>query len=343
MAASDVGLAALGSTILGADLAKQAICTASGPAIAAIEAASRIAVVAATIAGAVKQYEMLGKQGDLFEAQKEVTLRNIALAERTFNETLMPSYKLSMDYFEKNFRKQWEPILTKVVACGTKECEYVPDYERHTTRVLADVAKVIAGAKRTARRALDCYSVGTCFDQDYRFAELQARMVVDSKNMGRAYEEDFKLKKDTFYWNRLTTCATIAQNIGSLASNLMQYGKGSLISGLQTITQAGNGFDAAVASGFSTLANEGKFYGGLGASLQGIFNGRDANADGRALLSQSATRGLPSGAQLYTSQYQRGEDYTAGVVSYDIANTNTVNKSGLQTTSSGLGIRVDGE
>ena len=324
-------------------LALQAAKCANSTAIATTKAAAKLSVQAIisglfTAVGLYKQYDALGKQGDLFAAQKDITLRNLALSERTFNETFLPSYKAANDYFEKGFRKQWEPILVSVVACGTKACEYIEDYERHAARAVVDVGKIVAAAKRMVNTPSGCFAAGACFNQDYRFAELEQRLAVDARNLGRAYEEDFKFKKDTFYWNRLTTSASIAQNIGSLASNLAVQGKGSLINGLQTITQAAAGFDKAVGTGLSTLGNEGAFYGGLGASVSGLFNQRDSLADGQALLNASATRGLPAGADLYSGGFSSGPAYQAGGVDYSIANMQTVNNSGLSMTNRGFGI-----
>lgn len=253
--------------------------------------------------GLAKQYEMLRKQGDLFEAQKDIGLRNIALAEKTFAETFMPSYKMGMDYWEKVYRKSFEPVISKMIDCGTRVCEYTADYERHKVRVLADVAKVINAAKLANRRSQDCYSIGACFDNDYRFADLQARMVVDASNLGRAYEEDLKLKKDTFYWNRMVTSAQAAQNLGSLASNILQYGKGSIVNGLQTLNQAAQGFDAAVGSGFSALSNAGNFYGGLPNTAGRLFGRESGQQIGQAILSQNVTQPLPSTAQWSTPNY----------------------------------------
>lgn len=329
----------------GLSLASQALeCPSAVPAALITaggdSALKTIITVALTAAGLYKQYEALGKQGDLFEAQKQVTLRNVALSERTFTETFLPAYKLSTDYFEKGFRKQWEPFLTKIVACGTKECEYVADYNRHTNRGLADAAKVISGAKRTAKRALDAYSLGACAEQAFKFAELQSRMVLDAKSLGRAAEEDFKLRKDAFYWNRLTTAAAIAQNVGSLAANLMIQGKGSLVNGLQAINQAASGFDAAVASGFSTLRNEGSFYGGLGASVSGLVNGRSSSADAAALANQGTLSGLPNAPTFFDTLFKSGQAYTPGQVTTNPASMGTTNRSGQVTTNSGFDVGV---
>ncbi len=288
-----------------------------------------------TAAGLFKQYERLEKQGDLYEAQRDVVLRNVALSERTYNETFLPSYKQGVNFFEKGFRKQWEPILTKIVTCGTQECEYVPDYERHTTRGLADAAKIISGVKRTARRALDAYSIGLCSEQSFKFAEVQARMVMDSKVLGRTFEEDLKLRKDTFYWNRLTTSASIAQNVGSLSANLLVQGKASLIQGLQAINQAASGFDNAVASGFSVLRNEGSFYGGLGAAANGLFNQRDSAADANKLASQGSfgPTTLPFEADFSDRIFESGSTYTPSGLDINPARMLTENKSGAVTTN----------
>lgn len=330
-------------TIAAGQAAAYATRCANLPAVAAIEAGAKLSVQGIitgllTAAGLYKQYEALGKQGDLFEAQRDAALSNIAIAERTFNETLLPSYKMAVDYFEKGFRKQWEPVLSKVVACGTKECEYVADYDRHTAWALADVGKIVSAAKRAISGVDACSVVGACFNQNYRFAELEARLVVDAKNLGRAFEDDLKAKKDTFYWNRLTTAANIAQNIGSLASNIMVQGKGSLINGLQVLGQSANGFDAAVASGFSTLSNQGAFYGGLGASINGLFNGRDSKADTAALTGQSVSIGLPSAPTFYNREFGSGPVYAPMGVDYLGSGMQTVNRSGQVTTNPGFGI-----
>ncbi len=326
-------------------VAKDGVACGNLAAIAAADAARKLGVQGVisgllTAVGLYKQYDALGKQGDLFEAQKDVALRNIALAERTFNETFMPSYKAANDYFEKGFRKQWEPILVKVVDCGTKECEYEEDYARHTSWAVADAEKIVKAAQRSARKVGACSIVGACFNQDYRFAELKSRLVVDAKNLGRAFEDDIKLKKDTFYWNRLTTSATIAQNVGSLASNIMINGKGSLINSLQTINQASTGLDAAVASGFSTLSNQGAFYGGIGASINGLFNGRDAKADAQALAAQSITRALPTPGQFLDRDYEAGTPYTPMGLDIMPARMTTENKSGEVTTNRGFKVRA---
>ena len=317
-------------------------CPTAIPA-AAIQAAGDIGVktiVAGllTAAGLFKQSDRLEKQGYLFEAQRDVVLRNVALSERTYNDTFLPSYKQGVNFFEKGFRKQWEPILTKIVTCGTQECEYVPDYERHTTRGLADAAKIISGVKRTARRALDAYSIGLCSEQSFKFAEVQARMVIDSKVLGRTFEEDLKLRKDTFYWNRLTTSASIAQNVGSLSANLLIQGKASLINGLQAINQAASGFDNAVASGFSVLSREGSFYGGLGAAANGLFNQRDSAADANRVANQGDFGPLPSPFEADLSERAFSPDaiYKPSGLDINPARMTTANNSGEVVTNQGF-------
>lgn len=331
------------ATIAAGQTAAYAARCANLPAVAAIEAGAKLSVQGIitgllTAAGLYKQYEALGKQGDLFEAQRDAALSNIAIAERTFTETFLPAYKMAVDYFEKGFRKQWEPVLLKVVTCGTKDCEYVADYDRHTTWARADVGKVVGAAKRAVNGVGVCFAAGSCFNQDYRFAELEARLVVDAKNLGRAFEDALKEKKDTFYWNRLTTSATIAQNIGSLASNIMIQGKGSLINGLQVLGQSATGFDAAVASGFSTLSNQSAFYGGLGASINGLFNGRDAKADSALLLGQSVSVQLPGAPSFFDTEFKNGLAYAPIGVDYLGASMQTQNRSGEVTVNRGFQI-----
>lgn len=228
--------------------------------------------------GAAKQYEAIEKQGNLADAQADAVARNIALTERTYEETFLPAYKESQEYFYKYYRKSWEPQLSKIAQCGTKDCEYTPDYTRWIGRGISDVAKVVGAARRASKRMLGPYSAGECCDQDYRILELQARMTTEVINFGRVYEDDLKLKKDTFYWNKQITVAQMIQNIGSLAANTMNSGKQSLAQGLQLQQQALSGFNAAVESGFSALSQAGNFYSGLGG-LAGDFFGTQRGAE----------------------------------------------------------------
>jgi hypothetical protein len=235
--------------------------------------------------GLVKQYDMMEKQGELYEAQRDATLRNIALAENNYNQMALPAYKKAEEYFHVYYRRQWETKLKTIADCGLKDCEYTPDYNRWVSRGLADVVKVVNQAKLAGRRQLDKYSAGACCEQDYRFAELQAVLVTDTVNLGRVYEDERKLKMDNFFWNKYLSTAQIIQNIGSLAANINQYGKSNIAQALQLTTQAISAFDRAVESGFAALGQQGSFYGGL-ANLAGRFTGEAYGRDAATAILQ---------------------------------------------------------
>jgi hypothetical protein len=271
--------------------------------------------------GIVKQYEAIEKQGNLADAQRDVALRQITLTEKNFNDLILPAYKQADEYFYKYFRKQWEPKLAKIADCGLQDCEYTPDFNRWVGRGIADAVKVINGAKRANKRALDCYSAGACCDQEYRMAELQARLTVEVVNMGRMHEEEIKAKKDAFYWNRFVNVAQMVNNIGSLAANLQHSGKQSLSQGLNSIQAAVSGFDAAVGSGFSALSQAGSFYGGLGG-LAGRISGQQAGEGvAQAILGNQQNA-------LYNPANASATDFRAGYYA--------VNGGTLPTNNSGV-------
>lgn len=242
--------------------------------------------------GLIKQYNALEKQGELADAQRDVALRGITLSERNYNEMALPAYKKAEEYFHVYFRRQWETKLKSIAECGLKDCEYVADYARWIGRGLADVVKVVSAAKLSSKRLIDSYSAGLCCEQDYRFAELQAVLVSDTINFGRVYEDDYKLKRDQFYWNRQTTVANMIQNLGSLAANINQFGKSAVNQALSLQLQAGQGFDRAVESGFAALGQQANFYGSLGG-FAGAQSGRAyGQSVGETIFGESGLFGI---------------------------------------------------
>lgn len=241
-------------------------------------------------AGYAKQFDLAEKQGDLADAQRDAVGRNMALAEKNYSEMALPAYKQAEAYFHQFYRKSWEPKLLEIAKCGLKDCEYEPDYNRWVTRGIVDVAKVVNGAKIAARRNMDVYSAGLCCDLDYRFAELQSKLTVDTINIGRVYEDDRKAKLDQFYWNKFTTVGGMIQNIGTLAANINQFGKGAVNQALSLQTQAVAGFDRAVESGMEALKNQS----GLISSLGGLIGGNSGRAYGQSIGSLILGNGAQS-------------------------------------------------
>jgi hypothetical protein len=264
-------------------VAAYALYSANATAIAAAEAASKVSLQGVVnsfllAAGYAKQFDLAAEQGRLADAQRDAVGRNITLTERNYTELALPAYKQAETYFHQYYRKTWEPRLLDIAKCGLANCEYTPDYNRWIQRGIVDVAKVINGAKATAKRALDPYSAGLCCDIDYRFADLQARLTVDTINLGRVHEDERKLRIDQFYWNKLTTTANLINSIGVMAGNMNQYGKQGIASALQLQTSAISGFDNAVQSGFSALGQSANLYGSLGRALgdnRGTAQGRE--------------------------------------------------------------------
>lgn len=259
-------------------------------------------------AGYAKQYDAIEKQGELADAQRDAVQRNMALNEKQFNSVFLPAYQKADQYFFGFYRKQYEPKLKEIVECGLKECEYTPDYNRWISRGLADVAKVVNGAKLAAKRVTDCYSAGACCDQEYRFADMQARLTLDTITYGRIYEDDRKLRIDQTLWGKQMNVASLIQNIGSMAQNTNSQGKQGLIQSLQAQTSAIAGFDAAVGSGFSALNNSASFYGSLGSLVGNQQGTAYGNQVGGMVLGQTGLQGL-TGVQPGQSSYRMGTNF----------------------------------
>jgi hypothetical protein len=238
---------------------------------------------ALTAVGTYKQYDALEKQGNLAEAQIGFGERNIKLAERNFDETVMPSYRLANDYFYNYYRKKFEPKLVDMINCGMRQCEYTEDYDRWKKRAATDSFAIMKGTRLSTKKINDCLAIGECFDNSHRFAELHATMQVATINYGRTYEDTLKLEKDKFYWNRYTTAADVIKNLGVLSSSMQKDAKSAVLSSLGIQNQAIEGLDRAVGSQMSALSQAGNFYGGIGGAYGKLLGSSYGNAVGQEI------------------------------------------------------------
>jgi hypothetical protein len=76
--------------------------------------------------------------------------------------------------------------------------------------------------------------IGLVAENEYRYTELEARLMTKSIAVSERYEDQRKLQWEQFYWNKMTTSGQIAQNIMSTGANLLTGGA----NGIQNVISA---------------------------------------------------------------------------------------------------------
>ena len=213
--------------------------------------------------GAYKQYDMYEKQGELYEAQRDAIGKASAIAESNYYDLYKPQYEWARNFLQNKVDPYAWGILTDVTKCLNSICEYVKDTAIEI-RAKAKIPAIIAKRQALSRRTMKSSQSGVCCDDNYRYAELSASLMVQAISIGERYEDDKKFKWDGFYANRKSSAAQIAQNMYSTGSNMLN-GASSNIGNATSQIQAGVNSGLAAVNGMAaSMNNQADFWGGLG-------------------------------------------------------------------------------
>lgn len=226
--------------------------------------------------GAYKQYDMYEKQGELYEAQRDAIGKASAIAESNYYDLYKPQYEWARNFLQNKVDPYAWGILTDVTKCLNSICEYVKDTAIEI-RAKAKIPAIIAKRQALSRRTMKSSQSGVCCDDNYRYAELSASLMVQAISIGERYEDDKKFKWDGFYANRKSSAAQIAQNMYSTGSNMLNGASSNIGNATSQIQAGANSGLAAVNGMAASMNNQADFWGnisGLGtmAATAGQFN-----------------------------------------------------------------------
>ena len=229
-----------------------------------------------TAVGAYKQYDMYEKQGELYEAQRDAIGKASAIAESNYYDLYKPQYEWARNFLQNKVDPYAWGILTDVTKCLNSICEYVKDTAIEI-RAKAKIPAIIAKRQALSRRTMKSSQSGVCCDDNYRYAELSASLMVQAISIGERYEDDKKFKWDGFYANRKSSAAQIAQNMYSTGSNML-IGASSNIGNATGQIQAGVNSGLNAINGMATaMNNQADFWGGIGNTGFSLFGNDQAN------------------------------------------------------------------
>ena len=216
-----------------------------------------------TVLGAYKQYDMYEKQGELYEAQRDAIGKASAIAESNYYDLYKPQYEWARNFLQNKVDPYAWGILTDVTKCLNSICEYVKDTAIEI-RAKAKIPAIIAKRQALSRRTMKSSQSGVCCDDNYRYAELSASLMVQAISIGERYEDDKKFKWDGFYANRKSSAAQIAQNMYSTGSNMLNGASSNIGNATSQIQAGANSGLAAVNGMAASMNNQADFWGGLG-------------------------------------------------------------------------------
>lgn len=229
-----------------------------------------------TALGAYKQYDMYEKQGELYEAQRDAIGKASAIAESNYYDLYKPQYEWARNFLQNKVDPYAWGILTDVTKCLNSICEYVKDTAIEI-RAKAKIPAIIAKRQALSRRTMKSSQSGVCCDDNYRYAELSASLMVQAISIGERYEDDKKFKWDGFYANRKSSAAQIAQNMYSTGSNMLT-GASSNIGNATSQIQAGVNSGLAAVNGMAaSMNNQADFWGGIANTGFSLFGNDQAN------------------------------------------------------------------
>jgi len=210
--------------------------TADSAAAASIKAAQAAAAQTSYLAwaqaltvalGAYKQYKMYDQMGDMYEAQQGYIEKQRELIDSQYNELSKPQYQKSSDFLWQYAQPFSKSILETVIKCGIKVCDYVKDGNSYN-RAVMKIGPSIARARRRSFAQVGVGQIGLVAENEYRYTELEARLMTKSIAVSERYEDERKLKWEDFYWKKMTSSGTIAQNIMSNGINLINNGSSAV-------------------------------------------------------------------------------------------------------------------
>lgn len=238
--------------------------------------------------GAYKQYDLYEKQGDLAEAQAEAVKSNIKIVEDVHNSIVKPQHERAKDFFWNFIRTSVKKVEQLVIDCGLKYCEYEGDPDEDVVSGLADAAGFIKAAELALARSTAPFAIGECCDNKFRMAALRVTTFANTKNNGRKYYRELKLRYESLYWQKQLGAAQIAQNTQQIGANLLVNAGSQVLGSLDGMARAVALADNAVQSQFTALNAQAGAIGAATNSFNGLignyFGGQDANNRTGAML-----------------------------------------------------------
>jgi hypothetical protein len=183
--------------------------------------------------GAYKQYKMYDQMGDMYQAQQGYIEKQRELIDSQYNELSKPQYQKSSDFLWQYAQPFSKSILETVIKCGIKVCDYVKDGNSYN-RAVMKIGPSIARARRRSFAQVGVGQIGLVAENEYRYTELEARLMTKSIAVSERYEDQRKLQWEQFYWTKMTASGQIAQNIMSTGANLLTGGA----NGIQNVISA---------------------------------------------------------------------------------------------------------
>jgi hypothetical protein len=211
--------------------------------------------------GAYKQYDMYEKQGKLFESQRDSIKKTTAIAESNYYDLFKPQFEWARNFMQNKVDPFAWGVLTGVVDCLNSICEYVKDTAIEI-RAKSKVPAIIAKRQALSRRTMKSSQSGVCCDDNYRYTELAANLMVQAISVAERYEDDKKLKWDDFYLRRKSAAATIAGNMYATASNMLNGAASNIGNATNSIQSGANSGLNAVNGMAQSLGNQADFWGG---------------------------------------------------------------------------------
>ena len=226
--------------------------------------------------GAYKQYDMYEKQGKLYESQRDSIKKTTAIAESNYYDLFKPQFEWARNFMQNKVDPFAWGVLTDVVACLNSICEYVKDTAIEI-RAKSKVPAIIAKRQALSRRTMKSSQSGVCCDDNYRYTELAANLMVQAISVAERYEDDKKLKWDDFYLRRKSDAATIAQGMYATASNMLNGAASNVGNATNSIQSGANSGLNAVNGMAQSLGNQADFWGGLSTVGGSLFGDARAN------------------------------------------------------------------
>jgi hypothetical protein len=248
-----------------------AVVTADTAAAAAVQAAAatqyQVWLQALTVAlGAYKQYKMYDQMGDMYQAQQGYIEKQRELIDSQYNELSKPQYQKSSDFLWQYAQPFSKSILETVIKCGIKVCDYVKDGNSYN-RAVMKIGPSIARARRRSFAQVGVGQIGLVAENEYRYTELEARLMTKSIAVSERYEDERKLKWEDFYWKKMTTAGQIAHNIMSSGINLINGGSSAMNSVVSAMSDSARVGSAIAGQQATAMQGQINTIGGIGTMV----------------------------------------------------------------------------
>lgn len=236
-------------------------------------------------AGALKAIGLIGGLGataamaSAANRAAAVAERAVALAERNYNEIVVPTWTRMRDLYDR-YVASFQSYENTYLAQAQALIFYTPDFATQESRAIAGVSSRFSRLRQRRNRMRLKYNYGLCCHETLMLDIAEARAMTDMVNQGYRFEVNRKERLDEWYWTRQTQGMAMVESLRAQAISGINRGVVAATSGVSATAAASRGVTQAaqaqmgayesLASQFASMSNGAASFLGFQAGMGGV-------------------------------------------------------------------------